>query len=319
MGGDFGHQPVLVAQVLDYLAVRSGGVYVDCTVGGGGHARAIMAASGGSAQVIGIDRDPQAVAAARAALSRWGEQVRIVQGNFRELSAVLDGLGVARVDGILADLGVSSHQLDTEERGFSYRGERLDMRMGPDAPRTAADLLRELDEGELARILREYGEERFAARIAREIVKERRIAPVETADRLVEIVKRAIPAAARRSGPHPARRTFQALRIAVNDELGALQELLAMAVDRLATGGRLVVISFHSLEDRMVKLAFAREARGCICPPELPVCACGRSPRLRILTQRPVVADAAEIEANPRARSARLRAAECVLAKGVDE
>ncbi|MBO2520550.1 MAG: 16S rRNA (cytosine(1402)-N(4))-methyltransferase RsmH [Clostridia bacterium] len=310
----FSHTPVLLEAVLEYLAPRPGGIYVDGTVGGGGHAAAILEAAGEGARLIGLDRDPEAIEAAGRRLAPFSQRVRLVQANFRALPQVLDAAGVARVDGILLDLGVSSHQLDREERGFSYwKDAYLDMRMGPDAPRTAAQLLAELEIGEIARILRDYGEERWAARIAQFIGEARKTRPIETAGQLVEIVKAAVPAAARRSGPHPARRTFQALRIAVNDELGALREVLESAVPRLSPGGRLVVISFHSLEDRIVKQRFAEEARGCTCPPELPVCRCGRRPRLKILTRRPVVPGPAEVAQNPRARSAKLRAAERVL------
>lgn len=319
MADAFEHVPVLLEEVLQFLEVRPGALYVDCTLGGGGHARAIMERSDGRARLIGIDRDPQAILAARQVLEPFGENVRIVQGNFKDLATLLDDVAAGQVDGILADLGVSSHQLDTAERGFSYHNEPLDMRMGPDAPHTAAELLEQLEEDELVHILRTYGEERWADRIAKAIVRRRAQRPIQTATDLAEIVKHAIPAAARRSGPHPARRSFQALRIAVNDELEALRRFLSVAVERLAPGGRIVVISFHSLEDRIVKQAFLNEARGCICPPELPVCACHRTPRLHILTRKPVVATKDEIEANPRARSAKLRAAMRVLPEGVNE
>lgn len=319
MADAFEHVPVLLEEVLQFLEVRPGALYVDCTLGGGGHARAIMERSDGRARLIGIDRDPQAILAARQVLEPFGENVRIVQGNFKDLATLLDDVAAGQVDGILADLGVSSHQLDTAERGFSYHNEPLDMRMGPDAPHTAAELLEQLEEDELVHILRTYGEERWAHRIAKAIVRRRAQRPIQTATDLAEIVKHAIPAAARRSGPHPARRSFQALRIAVNDELAALRRFLSVAVERLAPGGRIVVISFHSLEDRIVKQAFLNEARGCICPPELPVCACHRTPRLHILTRKPVVATKDEIEANPRARSAKLRAAMRVLPEGVNE
>lgn len=319
MADAFEHVPVLLEEVLQFLEVRPGALYVDCTLGGGGHARAIMERSDGWARLIGIDRDPQAILAARQVLEPFGENVRIVQGNFKDLATLLDDVAAGQVDGILADLGVSSHQLDTAERGFSYHNEPLDMRMGPDAPHTAAELLEQLEEDELVHILRTYGEERWADRIAKAIVRRRAQRPIQTATDLAEIVKHAIPAAARRSGPHPARRSFQALRIAVNDELEALRRFLSVAVERLAPGGRIVVISFHSLEDRIVKQAFLNEARGCICPPELPVCACHRTPRLHILTRKPVVATKDEIEANPRARSAKLRAAMRVLPEGVNE
>lgn len=311
---EFSHTPVLLDAVIEHLKPKPGGVYVDATVGGGGHAAAILAAAGEGARLIGLDQDPEAIAAAQQRLLPYGERVTLVRTNFRMLEGALASLGIVRVDGILIDLGVSSHQLDREERGFSYWGDApLDMRMGPDASKTAAELLAELDAGEIAQILRDYGEERWAARIARFIVEERERRPIQTAGQLVEIIKAAIPAAARREGPHPARRTFQALRIAVNDELGALQEVLEQGVRALQPGGRLVVISFHSLEDRIVKQYFATQARGCTCPPQWPVCRCGKTPAIKILTRRPVVPAQAEVEANPRARSAKLRAAERVL------
>lgn len=304
---------MLVQSVLHYLQPKPHGTYVDCTVGGGGHAQAIMDHVGGRCRFVGIDRDPQAVAAAGRALESFGDAVTIVQGNFRDLSTILDRLMIEHVDGILVDLGVSSHQLDTEERGFSYWEGTLDMRMGPDAHRTAAELIRDMEEEELAHILHVYGEERWAKRIAGAIVRRRRQKPIDTAPDLSEVIKGAIPAAARRKGPHPARRIFQALRIAVNDEMGALNDLLSQAVDRLVPGGRFVAISFHSLEDRMVKQAMAGQAKGCICPPEIPVCTCENRPKVKVLTRRPIVADPEEIETNPRARSAKLRAVEKVL------
>lgn len=313
---EFRHAPVLLREVIEYLRPKDGGIYVDCTLGGGGHAEAILQAAGPGGRLIGLDRDPQAIRAATQRLAAFGDRVQVVQSNFSRLDTVLDELGVREVDGILLDVGVSSHQLDEEERGFRYQSDvPLDMRMGPDAPRSAAQLLAELEVHEIARILREYGEERFAERIARFIDAERRVRPILSTGHLVEIVKAAIPARARRKGPHPAKRTFQALRIAVNDELGALARVLDAAVGRLGPGGRLVVISFHSLEDRIVKHHFAAEARGCTCPPRLAVCQCGRTPRIKILTRKPVLAEEAELTANPRARSAKLRAAERVLAE----
>ena len=238
----------------------------------------------------------------------------VARGDFRDLAGILDRVGIERIDGALFDLGLSSHQLDRPERGFSYWGAvPLDMRMDPDAAKSAADLLAELDEGSLARIIKEYGEERWADRIARFIVAARRERPIRTADQLVELIKAAIPAAARREGPHPARRTFQALRIAVNDELEAVKLGLRAAIDRLEGGGRVGVISFHSLEDKIVKKELAREAQGCVCPPDFPECRCDRRPRLKILTRRPVTPTGQEIERNPRARSAKLRVAERVL------
>lgn len=307
----FSHTPVLLEAVLEYLAPRPGGIYVDGTVGGGGHAAAILEAAGEGARLIGLDRDPEAIEAAGRRLAPFSQRVRLVQANFRALPQVLDAAGVARVDGILLDLGVSSHQLDREERGFSYwKDAYLDMRMGPDAPRTAAQLLAELEIGEIARILRDYGEERWAARIAQFIGEARKTRPIETAGQLVEIVKAAVPAAARRSGPHPARRTFQALRIAVNDELGALDDWLRALPEVIAPGGgRAAAISFHSLEDRAVKQGFAALAHPCRCPPGMPVCACGAA-EWKLITRKAIVPSEEEIAKNPRARSAKLRAVE---------
>ena len=309
----FRHVPVLSKEVLAFLAPRRGGVYLDGTVGGGGHAGLLLESVEGDARLVGIDRDPEALNAAAARLERFGDRVTLVRDNFRRLGEVLDGLGIEAVDGVLLDLGVSSQQLDSPDRGFSYRGEKLDMRMGPDAEKTAAELLAELSEAELERILREYGEERWAGRIARFIVERRVRKPIVDAQDPVDVIKAAVPAAARRSGPHPARRTFQALRIAVNRELESLEAALASAVDRLKAGGRLVVISFHSLEDRIVKNVMRREERGCTCPPGLPVCACNKVSRLKVLTRKPVVASSEERAQNPRSRSAKLRAAERVF------
>lgn len=303
----------MAKEALAYLACRPGGVYVDCTVGGGGHAAAILAASAPDGRLIGLDQDEMALARAGERLAEGIDagRVTLVQTNFAALGEVLDRLGGLKADGILFDLGVSSFQLDTEERGFSYHGEApLDMRMDRRATVTAADLVNTASHGELARIIREYGEERWAGRIASLVVARRQTKPFVTTEDLVTVVKDAIPAAARREGPHPARRTFQALRIAVNDELGAIRKGLSAAVEVLRPGGRLVVISFHSLEDRVVKQTFVEGAKECVCPPKAPVCTCGRVPELKILTRHPVAPDEAEVAANPRARSAKLRAAE---------
>ena len=313
MAASFEHVPVLSKEVLHFLNPRRGGVYVDGTVGGGGHAELLLDQVQGDARLIGIDRDPEALEAASARLERFKDRVTLVRSNFSALQSVLDRLGIDSVDGVLLDLGVSSHQLDTEERGFSYWGNKLDMRMGPDAEKTAAQLLAELDEGEIERILREYGEERWAARIARFVVERRKVRPIVDVEDFVSVIKAAIPAGARQGGPHPARRSFQALRIAVNRELESLETGLAAAVDRLRPGGRLTVISFHSLEDRIVKTFMRDESKGCTCPPDLPVCACEKKPRLRVLTRKPVAAGDEELKANPRSRSAKLRAAERVF------
>ncbi|HSR43742.1 MAG TPA: 16S rRNA (cytosine(1402)-N(4))-methyltransferase RsmH [Acidimicrobiia bacterium] len=299
------HEPVMTREIVELFENVDGGVLVDATYGGGGHSRALLSAYP-DLQIIGIDRDDAAVA--RPAPDR----VRLHQRSFSELGELLDELAVGSIDGALFDLGVSGHQLDTAERGFSYRDPGpLDMRMGPDAPRTAADIVNEWSQDDLRRIIAKYGEERFAGRIAAAIVANR---PIADTAQLAEVTRNAIPAATRRTGGHPARRTFQAIRIAVNDELGEIQTALETALDRLAPGGRCVVISYHSLEDRIVKRTFADLAQGCICPPEIPECRCDRSPEVRLLTRKPISPTVAEVNANPRARSAKVRAAEKVAA-----
>ncbi|NLA59298.1 MAG: 16S rRNA (cytosine(1402)-N(4))-methyltransferase RsmH [Firmicutes bacterium] len=317
---EYHHVPVLANEVIERLLWRRDGVYVDATVGGGGHARLLLEHAGPEARLVAIDQDPRALKAARKALSDRAAQVVFIHSNFVHLQRVLLERELVPVDGILFDLGVSSPQLDVAERGFSYRHDApLDMRMDPTAEVTAADLIATLSEDELTKILLEYGEERWAKRIAKFIVEERRHRPITTTGHLVEIVKAAIPAGARRVGPHPARRTFQALRIAVNRELEVLEKALVDAVNVLRPGGRVAVISFHSLEDRIVKNIFGQLATGCNCPPDLPVCICGKQAELKILTRRPIVPTEREIAANPRARSAKLRVAEKVLLGKGDE
>jgi len=309
----FHHIPVLSAEVIRYLAPRPGGIYLDGTVGGGGHAGQVLEASAPDGILIGLDRDPEALAAAREKLSPYGERARLFRTNFDGLGEVVAGLGLDGIDGFLFDLGVSSHQLDSAGRGFSFQQNApLDMRMDAGSGETAADLVNRLSEDELARIIRDYGEERWARRIAAFIVRKRAEAPVETTARLVDIIKGAIPRGAWEERIHPATRTFQALRIAVNDELGGIERGLASGLRLLNRGGRGVVISFHSLEDRLVKHVFRQLARGCICPKELPRCVCGGVPQVRVLTGKPVIAGEAELEENPRARSAKLRAVEKV-------
>lgn len=298
-------------EVLRYLAPKPGGVYVDGTVGGGGHAALVLEASAPDGKLIGLDRDTEALGAAKERLIPFGDRARLVQGNFAEMAETLAGFGITRIDGLLLDLGVSSHQLDSAQRGFSFQKDApLDMRMDTGSGVTAAELVNALPEAELTRIIREFGEERWAKRIAAFIAKARSEAPVETTLRLAEIIKAAIPRGAWEERIHPATRTFQALRIAVNDELASLETGLDLGVGMINPGGRVVVISFHSLEDRIVKNSLRRLSQGCTCPKELPYCVCGGKPRVRVLTSRPVMAGDAEVEANPRARSARLRAAE---------
>ncbi|MGI6264176.1 MAG: 16S rRNA (cytosine(1402)-N(4))-methyltransferase RsmH [Acutalibacteraceae bacterium] len=296
------HIPVLLGPVLEALAIRPDGIYVDGTAGGGGHAFAIASRLSGG-RLIALDQDPDAVAEASERLK--GLPAEVVQSNFAQMDRVLAERGIAGVDGVLLDLGVSSHQLDTPERGFSYHADApLDMRMSQSGP-DAASLVATLSAEQLAEIFQTFGDEPFARPIARAIVRQREQTPVATTLQLAEIVKGAVPAAARRDG-HPARRVFQALRIAVNDEMGALDRALNVAFDQLKPGGRLAVITFHSLEDRLVKQRFAAWRKGCICPPDCPVCLCGRTPAAKPCG-KPAEATPAEIAANKRARSAKLR------------
>lgn len=307
----FHHIPVMLDEVLKALAVRPEGAYVDCTVGGGGHSAAIAERLGPGGRLLCLDQDPAALVAAGERLAPFGDRVRLHRTNFDRIAEVAAAEGLTAVDGILMDLGVSSPQLDAPERGFSYREDApLDMRMDPENPVSAADLVAELPEAELARILWEYGEERYSRRIARNIVRARERGPIQTTGELARLVREAMPGPALREQQHPARRTFQALRIAVNDELGALERGLRAAMPLLAPGGRLAVITFHSLEDRIVKRTLAEWAKGCICPPGAPVCICGHQPEVRLVGKQPWMPSAAEVERNPRARSAKLRVAE---------
>lgn len=305
----FSHLSVLPGEVLALLHPAPGGIYLDGTVGGGGHARLILEASAPDGRLIGLDRDPSALRKAAEVLAPFGDRVTLRHRNYSEVAGVLAELGVGGLDGMLLDLGVSSHQLDEASRGFSFRGDApLDMRMDPTAGSTAADVVNTASAEELVRIFREYGEERFAGRIARRIVQVRQQQPLTTTRQLSELVRDAVPGGKVPARIHPATRVFQALRIQVNQELEHVSRGIASAVDLLNPGGRLVVISFHSLEDRIVKRFFQEEARGCICPPRLPTCVCNHRPRLELLTRKGVRASEAEVEANPRARSAVLRA-----------
>ncbi|MHB1294312.1 MAG: 16S rRNA (cytosine(1402)-N(4))-methyltransferase RsmH [Anaerolineae bacterium] len=299
------HVPVLLDEVMQWLAPRPGGSYIDATVGLGGHARSLLERSAPGGKLMALDRDPHALALARERLAEFGEQVTFVQGQHRDLGRLAVQAGFAQVDGILLDLGVSSLQLDDPARGFSFREDGpLDMRMGPDAETTAEEIVNTWPERELARILFEYGEERHARRVARAIVEGRPWRRTRAlADRVAAVVGY--------SGKiHPATRTFQGLRITVNDELGSLEAVLGQAVNLLAPAGRIVVISFHSLEDRIAKQFLRRESQDCVCPPHLPKCVCGHLATVRVLTRKPIRATEAEIARNPRSRSARLRAAE---------
>lgn len=311
-----GHQPVLAEEVTKMLAPRPGSLHIDCTVGGGGHTERILEAASPDGRVLGLDADPVAIARVGERLARFGDRLVLRQADFRSLGEVGPDAGFGAVDGILLDLGLSSFQLADVKRGFGFRaGGPLDMRFDPARGEPASALLARLDEGPLAEVLRRFGEEPHARRIARAIVDARRSGAVETAQELAAVVERAVP---RRPGPrgriHPATRVFQALRIAVNGELEALEAVLAASLEILKPGGRLVVLSYHSLEDRIVKRFVAAERRGCTCPPVLPVCVCGRAPRLRFVGPQPTVPTDAEVAANPRARSARLRSAERLAA-----
>jgi 16S rRNA (cytosine1402-N4)-methyltransferase len=306
---EFEHIPVLFEEAIDALTIKPDGIYVDCTAGGGGHSAAI-AEKLKDGRLIAIDRDPEAVEILRERLGKFGNTT-VVQDNFINLQGILTANGIEKVDGILADLGVSSHQLDKAERGFSFHNDApLDMRMSMSGT-SAADLVNTLSQSALQRIIYEYGEERYAPSISRGIVKARAIKPVETTFELVDIIKAAIPAAARREGGHPARRTFQALRIEVNGELDKLENAINTMFELLAPGGRLVMITFHSLEDRIVKKSFTAFCSGCTCPPQFPVCVCGKTAKgfLPFKAQKP---SPKQTENNPRCRSARLRVIEKV-------
>ncbi|HMM20348.1 MAG TPA: 16S rRNA (cytosine(1402)-N(4))-methyltransferase RsmH [Selenomonadales bacterium] len=309
---DFQHTSVLLREAVEALITNPDGIYVDCTLGGGGHSAAITEKLSPKGWLIGVDQDPAAVRAGQARLSDAACQTTFIRSNFQELNAILDELEIDTVDGVLFDLGVSSHQLDVAERGFSYMQDGpLDMRMNPEDPLSALKVVNEYSEERLAGIIFEYGEERWGRRIARAIAAQRSAGPIRTTGELADVIKRAIPAAARREGPHPAKRTFQAIRIEVNNELGILRAAFNGAVDRLKPGGRLCVITFHSLEDRITKQVMQELAKSCTCPREFPVCVCQTKPKVKVLG-KPVPPSPAELETNPRSRSAKLRVAEKV-------
>ncbi len=310
MEKDYGHKPVLLEECLTALDIKPEGTYLDGTLGRAGHSLEILRRLKGG-RLIGIDRDMTAIEAARERLAAFGDRVTLVHGNFCDLGEILADLGVDKVDGMLFDLGVSSPQLDEAQRGFSYMHDApLDMRMDTSAALDARQVVNTWSGEELRRILWEYGEERYAPQIARAIVRRREEKPIETTGELVEVIRSAMPASALREKQHPAKRSFQAIRIAVNGELEALAPMLRAATEGLRPGGRLAVITFHSLEDRIVKQTMRELATGCICPPEFPVCVCGRKPKLTLVTRKPIVSGPAELEENPRARSAKLRVAE---------
>lgn len=308
---EFQHKSVLLQECIDALNIRPDGIYLDGTLGGAGHSSQIARRLTEGGRLIGVDRDRTALAAAKERLAPYADRVTLVHSNFAEIDAILDSLGIPAVDGMLFDLGVSSPQLDDASRGFSYMADApLDMRMDKDDALTAGAVVNTWPQGELRRILYDYGEERYAPQIAAAICRAREKAPVETTLELVDIIRSAMPAQALREKQHPAKRSFQAIRIAVNDELGAVSRMMQAAVGRLNPGGRLAVITFHSLEDRIVKSEMQQAARGCTCPPEFPVCVCGKKPLVKLVTRKPIVSGPAELEGNPRARSAKLRVAE---------
>ncbi|ABO49206.1 S-adenosyl-methyltransferase MraW [Desulforamulus reducens MI-1] len=308
---EFKHVSVLLHESIDGLKIKPGGIYVDCTLGGAGHSLEILRRLGPEGKLVGIDQDPAAIANAAEKLQEFPGQFHAVQRNFFQIKQILREMAISEVDGILFDLGVSSYQLDTPERGFSYMHDaELDMRMGPDQTISAKELVNDISEEELATIIRRYGEDRWAKRIASFIVKERKKRAIHTTGELVDIIKAAVPVGARREGPHPAKRTFQALRIAVNNELEILEQTMKDAVTALKSGGRISVITFHSLEDRIIKDTFKELANPCTCPPAFPVCACGKQPQIKIVTGKPIQPSKEELEHNPRARSAKLRIAE---------
>lgn len=308
---EFQHKSVLLQECIDALNIRPDGIYLDGTLGGAGHSSQIARRLTEGGRLIGVDRDRTALAAAKERLAPYADRVTLVHSNFAEIDAILDSLGIPAVDGMLFDLGVSSPQLDDASRGFSYMADApLDMRMDKDDALTAGEVVNTWPQGELRRILYDYGEERYAPQIAAAICRAREKAPVETTLELVDIIRSAMPAQALREKQHPAKRSFQAIRIAVNDELGAVSRMMQAAVGRLNPGGRLAVITFHSLEDRIVKSEMQQAARGCTCPPEFPVCVCGKKPLVKLITRKPIVSGPAELEENPRARSAKLRVAE---------
>jgi len=295
---------------MDGLDIKPDGIYVDGTAGGGGHSFEI-ASRLDSGLLIAIDRDEAAIKAASARLAPLGERATVVKSNYSDVESVCRSLGIEKIDGMLLDLGVSSYQLDTAERGFSYNADApLDMRMDKDSPFSAYNVVNEYSAEELKKVIYNYGEERFAPRIASAIVKYRDTKPVETTGELVDIIKGAIPAAAREGGHHPAKRTFQAIRIEVNGELSIIEPTIKAAVDMLRPGGRIAIITFHSLEDRIVKQTFADLASGCTCPKNFPVCVCGKKPMVKIVSRKPILPSAEELEVNPRSRSAKLRVAE---------
>lgn len=307
---EFAHKSVLLNECMEALAIKPEGIYLDGTLGGAGHSFEIVKRLT-TGSLIGVDRDPAALEAAAKRLAPYMNHVTMVHSNFCELDRILDDLGIAAVDGMLFDLGVSSPQLDDAQRGFSYMADApLDMRMNREDALTAFEIVNTWSKEELRRILYDYGEERYAPQISAGIVRAREKAPIQTTLALVEVIKSSMPPQALREKQHPAKRSFQAIRIAVNDELNSVSKLMRTAFSRLKPGGRLAVITFHSLEDRIVKSEMLQAAKGCTCPPEFPVCVCGKKPLVQIITRKPILSGEEELEENPRARSAKLRVAE---------
>ena len=313
MGETYSHRPVLLHECIEALNIRPDGIYLDGTLGRGGHSQEIVKRLSGRGRLLCIDRDRQALEEAGERLAPWRDRITFLHGNFADLDALLAEAGVEAADGMLFDLGVSSPQLDDPDRGFSYMHDApLDMRMDRDDALTAWTVVNRWPRDELRRILSQYGEERYAGPISAAIERARQTGPIETTGQLVDIIRSALPASALREKQHPAKRSFQGIRIAVNDELASVSRMLQAAIPRLNPGGRLAVISFHSLEDRIVKSELAAAAKGCTCPPEFPVCVCGKTPQVKLVTRKPILPGEDELEENPRARSAKLRVAEKV-------
>ena len=308
---EFNHVSVLLDECIENLNIKEDGVYVDCTMGGAGHSKEIVKRLSDKGLFIGFDQDKNAIATAKERLSEYSDRVRFVHSNFENIKEELEKIGVYKIDGVLADLGVSSHQLDEADRGFSYMHDApLDMRMDIRQNFSAYDVVNNYDEEDLARIIRDYGEDNWAKRIAKFIVQERQEKSIENTGELVEVIKKAIPKKARIDGPHPAKRTFQAIRIEVNNELGVINKMIRDAVSMMNKDGRVCIITFHSLEDRIVKNEFKELSLSCVCPPALPICQCDKKSEVKVITRKPILPSEEEIERNPRSRSAKLRVAE---------
>ncbi len=308
---DFEHIPVLFNETIESLNIKEGGIYLDGTLGGAGHSSEILRRLNGSGLLIGLDQDKSALMASESRLRKIGDNFKLFHSNFADFRSILDELGIEKVDGILLDLGVSSHQFDTVDRGFSYRfNSKMDMRMNQESSVSAWDIVNGYSESELARIIMVYGEERWARRIAQFIVKQRNIKPIDTTFELVDVIKKAIPKNVRREGSHPAKKTFQGIRIETNDELNVLKKSLGSMIESLNPSGRISVISFHSLEDTIVKDIFKYYYLDCICPPGIPVCTCNKKREIEIITRKPIMATEEELEKNNRSHSAKLRVAE---------